>query len=167
MQYAATGMFPTPSFNPPPTPKPIRLTQLFTTLNSFGALNIHILTTTLPSLLILLWTLASAILFGSASGAVIGLPPAFVAHILAPRPAQQAKLSQWTGMVYSYAAVPSLAGPVVVGHLITRYRSHVPVQVWSGVCLMASAGCMVVALGRGEGLEGEAFAGEGREEGDR
>jgi len=69
-------------------------------------------------------------------------------------------------MVYSCAVVLSLAGPVVVGHLITHYRSHVPVQVWSGVCLMASAGCMVVALGyldagEGEGLRGRFSWGKG------
>ena len=88
------------------------------------------LTITLSSLLVLLlWTLALAALFGSASGAVIGLPPASVAHILGPRPAQQAKPSQWTGTVHSCAAVPSLAGPAVVGHLIMRYQSYVPVQV--------------------------------------
>lgn len=74
-------------------------------------------------------------------------------------------------MVYSCAAVSGLAGPVVVGHLITRYQSHVPVQVCSGVCLMASAGCMVVVLGYLGAGEGKGLRGRfswGREgEGDR
>lgn len=77
-----------PPLTPHQHPSLFALTQLFTIPNSFGALNIHILITTLSSLPIpLLCTLAFAV-FGSAFGAVIGLSPASVAHILGPRPAQ-------------------------------------------------------------------------------
>ncbi|OCL14077.1 hypothetical protein AOQ84DRAFT_359223, partial [Glonium stellatum] len=121
----------------------------------FGALSIHTLTTTISALLILLlWTnahtpataLAFVALFGAASGAVIGAPPASVAHILGPTSARQARLGQWTGMLFSVSAVPSLAGPVVVGHMVTRWKTYIPVQVWSGVFLGVSAACMAVAL---------------------
>ncbi|KAF2196183.1 MFS general substrate transporter [Delitschia confertaspora ATCC 74209] len=126
-----------------------------------GPLNMHILAQIISSLLVLiLWTLvsstASAIafcaLFGMFSGAVIGLPPASVANILActyrspgDKHIAHAKLGQWTGMMYSAAAIPSLVGPVVAGHLVTQYRNYVTVMGWSGTCLVISAVCMGVS----------------------
>ena len=98
----------------------------------FGAMNVHCFVTTIASLLVLiLWTLADTVksaiafvvVFGIFSGAVIGLPPASVAHILGPDPAAQAKLGQWTGMMYSCAAVFALTGPVIAGHLITEFKN--------------------------------------------
>jgi len=121
----------------------------------FGALNVHAAVTLIASLLILiLWTLvenvagaiAFVVCFGIFSGAVIGLPPASVAYILGPDPAAQAKLGQWTGMMYSTSAVFALTGPVIAGHLISRYDDYLTVQCWSGGCLLLSTCCMGVAI---------------------
>lgn len=119
-----------------------------------GALRVHAATTFVASLLVLvLWVVADtvapaiafAVLFGVFSGAVIGLPPASVAYILGPD--GQDKLGQWTGMMYSCAAVFSLAGPVIAGHLITEFHNNfLTVQLWSGICLLMSAGCMAGAI---------------------
>ncbi|KAF2470473.1 MFS general substrate transporter [Lindgomyces ingoldianus] len=126
-----------------------------------GPLNMHIGAQLLSSILVLaLWTLADStgvaivfcVLFGITSGAVIGLPPASVANILSctyRSPSENvvghSKLGQWTGMMYSAAAIPSLVGPVVVGHLVTEYSTYITVQCWSGACLFISALCMLTA----------------------
>ena len=122
----------------------------------FGALNVHALVTFVAALLILLlWTMTKTVsaaitfivLFGIFSGAVIGLPPASVAYILGPDPAAQAKLGQWTGMMYSSSALFALTGPVIAGHLISHYGgNYLTVQCWSGVCLFLSAVCMAMAI---------------------
>ncbi|KAF2085415.1 MFS general substrate transporter [Saccharata proteae CBS 121410] len=130
----------------------------------FGALQIHTIVTSVSSLLLLiLWTLtpnlasciAFVVLFGIFSGSVIGLPPASMAYILGPEPSRQAKLGQWTGMMYFFAGVPSMAGPLVAGHLITEYKTYLTVQLWSGACLVCSATCMGCAwwCKRAENLE--------------
>jgi MFS family permease len=126
-----------------------------------GQLNMHITAQIISSLLVLvLWSLAKStaaaiafcVLFGMTSGTVIGLPPASMANILAgsyntpeTQHVRHAKLGQWTGMMYSFAAVPSLAGPVIAGHLVTQYETYITVQMWAGANLMMSAGCMLVA----------------------
>lgn len=121
----------------------------------FGALNVHFVVTLIASLLtLILWSLTSTlqmtwafvIVFGAFSGAVIGLPPASVAYILGPDPEQQAKLGQWTGMMYTAAGIPSLIGPVIAGHLITEYGSFLTVQLWSGACIFLSAVCMACSI---------------------
>lgn len=121
----------------------------------FGALNVHMSVTIVSSLLcLILWTLANslasavvfAILFGAFSGSVIGLPPASMAAILGPEPQQQAKLGQWTGMMYTAAAPFALVGPVIAGHLVTEYQTYLGVQIWSGLCLLLSAFCMAMAI---------------------
>lgn len=122
----------------------------------FGAMNVHCFVTLVASLLVLiLWTLADTVaaaigfvvVFGIFSGAVIGLPPASVAHILGPDPAAQAKLGQWTGMMYSSAAVFALTGPVIAGHLITEFANDFrTVQLWSGACMFLSATCMGMSI---------------------
>lgn len=122
----------------------------------FGAMNVHCFVTTVASLLVLiLWTLADTVkaaigfvvVFGVFSGAVIGLPPASVAHILGPDPTAQAKLGQWTGMMYSCAAVFALTGPVIAGHLITEFANDFrTVQLWSGACMFISACCMGMSI---------------------
>lgn len=122
----------------------------------FGALNVHAVVTFVASLLVLLlWTMADTVpaaiafvvLFGVFSGAVIGLPPASVAYILGPHPSAQAKLGQWTGMMYSCSAVFALVGPVIAGHLISDFgKRYITVQCWSGVCLLLSTVCMCVAI---------------------
>jgi len=122
----------------------------------FGALNVHSVVTLVASLLVLLlWTMAKTVpaaiafvvLFGVFSGAVIGLPPASVAYILGGDPAAQAKLGQWTGMMYSASAVFALTGPVIAGHLITTYNNNfLTVQCWSGACMLLSACCMAMAI---------------------
>lgn len=48
-------------------------------------------------------------------------------------------------MMYSFAAIPSLVGPIVAGHLVTEYSTYITVQMWSGANLMVSAACMLVA----------------------
>lgn len=122
----------------------------------FGALNVHAAVTFLSSLLVLcLWTLAETVpaaiafvvTFGVFSGAVIGLPPASMAYLLGPDPAAQAKLGQWTGMMYSAAGIFALTGPVIAGHLISTYgNNYLTVQCWSGACMVLSAACMGVAI---------------------
>lgn len=122
----------------------------------FGAMNVHCVVTLIASLLtLILWTLADTVkaaiafvvLFGVFSGAVIGLPPASVAHILGPDPAAQAKLGQWTGMMYSCAAIFALTGPVIAGHLITEFKNDFrTVQLWSGACMFVSALCMAMSI---------------------
>lgn len=126
-----------------------------------GALNMHIGSQIISSLLVLiLWVLAGSttaaiafcVLFGMTSGAVIGLPPASMGNILnctyntpETKAIGHSKLGQWTGMMYSVAAVPALAGPVIAGHLVTVYSNYITVQAWSGANLMVSAACMLVA----------------------
>ncbi|KAF2717846.1 MFS general substrate transporter [Polychaeton citri CBS 116435] len=122
----------------------------------FGALNVHCIVTFIAAILVLVgWTLSKTVaaaivfvvLFGIFSGAVIGLPPASVAYILGPRPEAQAKLGQWTGMMYSSAAVFALTGPVIAGHLITEYgENYLTVQCWSGANLFMAAVCMGIAI---------------------
>ena len=121
----------------------------------FGALNVHMTVTLVSSLLcLILWTLARslapalvfAIVFGMFSGSVIGLPPASMAAILGPEPHRQARLGQWTGMMYTAAAPFALIGPVISGHLITAYETFLTVQIWSGLCLFLSAVCMAMAI---------------------
>ena len=122
----------------------------------FGALNVHAVVTFAASLLVLLlWTMAKTVpaaiafvvVFGIFSGAVIGLPPASVAYILGPDPVAQSKLGQWTGQMYSTAAPFALTGPVIAGHLISRYGgNYLTVQCWSGLCLFLSASCMTMAI---------------------
>src|SRR5689334_25113623 len=103
--------------------------------DKFGALNMHIGSQLISSFLTyLLWTLAGSttdaiafcVVFGVFSGMVIGLPPASVGNILNctyrepdNRCKAKQKLGHWTGMMYTFAAIPALAGPVIAGHLIT------------------------------------------------
>ena len=139
----------------------------------FGALNIHACATGIGACLILiLWTQATSlapalsfvIIFGAVSGAVIGLPPASIAAILGRTDAsRQAKLGQWTGMMYSVAAVPALVGPVIAGALLQRTDSYLSIQVWSGSCLALAALCMVMArmyASNGRGLRAMRDMGE-------
>ena len=122
----------------------------------FGALNVHAVVTFAASMLVLLlWTMAKTVpaaiafvvLFVIFSGAVIGLPPASVAYVLGPNSKAQSKLGQWTGMMYSSAALFALTGPVIAGHLISYYgQNYLTVQCWSGVCLFLSSCCMAMAI---------------------
>lgn len=129
--------------------------------DQIGALNMHIGTQIVCSLLVfILWTLAGStaaaiafcVFFGAFSGSVIGLPPASIANILRctyTEPSNvhlsHSKLGQWTGMMYSVAAIPALIGPLIAGHLVTQYSTYLTVQLWSGVSLFISALCMIVA----------------------
>ncbi|KAF1946690.1 MFS general substrate transporter [Clathrospora elynae] len=126
-----------------------------------GALNMHIGAQFIASLLtLILWTLAGSetdaiafcVVFGVFSGMVIGLPPASIGHILncsytSPETVQFAKkkLGHWTGMMYTVAAIPALTGPVIAGHLITKYKTYITVQMWSGTTLMLSCICMIMS----------------------
>lgn len=148
----------------------------------WGALNIHMASTAVGSLLVLiLWTqaftlgpaLAFVIIFGAVSGAIIGLPPASIAYILHHAPPgtlertttedtatstmlSSSKLGQWTGMMYTAAAIPALIGPVIAGHLVQEYyKNYLTIQLWSGFCLLLSATCMGIGrlyVGRGRGM---------------
>ncbi|OJD29917.1 mfs general substrate transporter [Diplodia corticola] len=120
----------------------------------FGAVRVHTIATGVSSLLLLLlWTLAPnfdvamvfVAFFGVFSGSVIGLPPASMANLLGKDPRRQAKLGQWTGMMYTFAGIPALVGPIIAGHLISEYKTYITVQLWSGACLMVSAVCMGIA----------------------
>lgn len=126
-----------------------------------GALNMHIGSQFISSLLtLILWTLAGSekdaitfcVVFGVFSGMVIGLPPASVGNILNcsyttadSRHLAKKKLGHWTGMMYTFAAIPALTGPVISGHLITQFNTYITVQMWSGTNLMLSFACMLVA----------------------
>lgn len=154
----------------PGEPAKIRTTYLLAIMNAsstvgrlsssylcdkFGALNVHAAVTTVCALLtLILWPLtkhlataiAFVLIFGIFSGSVIGLPPACVAAILGPDPKEQGKLGQWTGMMYSTAACFALTGPVIAGHLVSQYDTYLTVQLWSGVNLLLSASCMIMAM---------------------
>lgn len=126
-----------------------------------GALNMHIVAQVVSSLLVMiLWALAGSttaaiafcVFFGMFSGAVIGLPPASMANILRctyNTPSNNAlahgKLGHWVGMMYSFAAIPALTGPVIAGHLVTQYSTYITVHMWAGANLMLSALCMLMA----------------------
>lgn len=120
----------------------------------FGALNINIVIGSITALLLLaMWPLthtlqagiAFAVLFGTASGAVIALPPAAIAYILGPAPEAQANLGQWTGMTFSASAIFALTGPMIAGQLVSRFSSFLTVQLWSGFCFAAATLCMVMS----------------------
>jgi MCP family monocarboxylic acid transporter-like MFS transporter 10 len=112
-----------------------------------GALNMHSAAQITCSLLVLiLWPLAGSesaaiafcVVFGLFSGTVIGCPPASISNILnctytSPETAHLAKkkLGHWTGMMYSFAAIPALTGPVIAGHLVTTYNTYLTLQMVS------------------------------------
>ncbi|KAF2130138.1 MFS general substrate transporter [Dothidotthia symphoricarpi CBS 119687] len=126
-----------------------------------GPMNMHIGAQFGASLLtLILWTLAGSetdaiafcVVFGIFSGMVIGLPPASIANILSrtyttPETAHYAKskLGHWTGMMYSFAAIPALVGPVIAGFLVSKYETYITVQMWSGTSLVLSLACMLVS----------------------
>ncbi|KAL5113928.1 hypothetical protein ACEQ8H_008177 [Pleosporales sp. CAS-2024a] len=126
-----------------------------------GALNMHSAAQITCSILVLLmWPLARSenaaigfcAVFGLFSGTVIGCPPASIANILnctyttsETLHLAKKKLGHWTGMMYSFAAIPALTGPVIAGHLITTYNSYLTLQMWSGCCLFISFVCMLLA----------------------
>jgi MCP family monocarboxylic acid transporter-like MFS transporter 10 len=129
--------------------------------DKMGALNMHAAAQIICSLLVLImWPLtgsegaaiAFCVVFGLFSGTVIGCPPASIANILnctyttsETLHLAKKKLGHWTGMMYSFAAIPALTGPVIAGHLITTYHTYITLQMWSGFCLFLSFVCMVVA----------------------
>ncbi|KAF4551549.1 Hypothetical protein D9617_13g100500 [Elsinoe fawcettii] len=125
----------------------------------FGALRVHsIVTLVAGTLCFTLWMLARTlphaiafvVLFGAFSGSVIGLPPASMAAILGREPAAQAKLGQWTGMMYTAAAPFALTGPVIEGVFIGRFGfGSGAIQAWSGACLVGSGGLMWAAMRAG------------------
>lgn len=138
-----------------------------------GPLNMHIASQFVCSLLtLILWSLAGSetdaiafcVVFGVFSGMVIGLPPASVANILSctytgPDTAlAKKKLGHWVGMMYSFAAIPALLGPIIAGHLVTVYSDYITVQMWSGANLFLSFICMVIARWYLPCFDGESFA---------
>ncbi len=111
-------------------------------------------------LVLVLWSLANSqvaaiafcVVFGLFSGTVIGCPPASISHILnctytkpELRHLAKKKLGHWTGMMYSFAAIPALTGPVIAGYLISKYNTYLTVQMWSGTNLFISFICMCIA----------------------
>jgi MCP family monocarboxylic acid transporter-like MFS transporter 10 len=129
--------------------------------DKLGALNMHSAAQITCTLLVLiLWPLAGSesaaiafcVVFGLFSGTVIGCPPASISNILNCTYTSsetihlaKKKLGHWTGMMYSFAAIPALTGPVIAGHLITTYNNYLTLQMWSGFCLFLSFVCMVAA----------------------
>ncbi|EPS39645.1 hypothetical protein H072_6574 [Dactylellina haptotyla CBS 200.50] len=121
----------------------------------FGALNVHAIVTLVASFLCLfLWTFAKSlpaalgfvVVFGAFSGSVIGLPPASMAAILGPDPTQQAKLGQWTGMMYTISSFFAFTGPIIAAHLFTKFDNYLTIQIWSGLSLFFSALCMGMTI---------------------
>lgn len=120
-----------------------------------GALRTHAVVTFTASLLLLaMWStvtniaggLAFVVIYGIISGADIALPPSSMADILGEDPEEKAKLGQWTGLMYGCAAPFSLAGPVIGGLLIgVNGLGYLPLQLWCGFALLASAGAMAWA----------------------
>lgn len=47
--------------------------------------------------------------------------------------------------MYTFAAIPSFVGPIIAGHLVSKYETYLAVQMWSGVNLAIAAICMFVA----------------------
>jgi MFS transporter, MCT family, solute carrier family 16 (monocarboxylic acid transporters), member 10 len=101
------------------------------------------------------WTLAKdvgsamgfVVIFGAVSGAVIGLPPSTVANIIHRSPGvDHSRLGQWTGMMYTMAAPFALTGPVIAGYLITKYKTYLTVQMWSGTCLFLASLCLLASI---------------------
>lgn len=129
--------------------------------DKIGALNMHIGSQFIASMLtFVLWSLAGSetdaiafcVVFGVFSGMVIGLPPASIGNILncsytEPGTTHFAKkkLGHWTGMMYTFAGIPALTGPLIAGHLITKYNTYITVQMWSGTTLMLSCFCMIMS----------------------
>ena len=72
---------------------------------------------------------------------MVALPAACVAEILAEK---QERLGQWTGMSFTLSAPWSLAGPAVVGALVSQFGILVP-GLWGGTSLLLAALCMAVA----------------------
>lgn len=88
-----------------------------------------------------------AVLFGAFSGAVIGLPPASIMFILHHdnKGADKLRVGQWTGMMYTFAAVFALIGPIISGAIIQTTGKYLGSQLWSGICLLLSSLCMGMA----------------------
>jgi len=119
----------------------------------YGAVPVHTVVTSICGILLcVMWvltttfsvTVAFVVVFGAFAGSLIGLPPASVASILGHGKEKQAKLGQWVGLMYACAAVPELIGPVIGGHLITRY-GYLSLQLFCGVSFLAGTGCMLLA----------------------
>ncbi|QDS71550.1 hypothetical protein FKW77_005522 [Venturia effusa] len=123
--------------------------------DKYGALAVHFVVMLVSSILVFVWwTLANSVgaafgfvvVFGAVSGAVIGLPPATVANIISRSPGvDHSRLGQWTGMMYTIASPFALTGPVIAGHLITKYDNYLTVQMWSATCLFMAALCLLAA----------------------
>jgi MCP family monocarboxylic acid transporter-like MFS transporter 10 len=129
--------------------------------DKMGALNMHATSQLTCSLLVLImWPLvgsessaiAFCVVFGLFSGTVIGCPPASIANILNCTYSTsetihlaKKKLGHWTGMMYSFAAIPALTGPVIAGHLISKYNTYITLQMFSGFNLFLSLICMLLS----------------------
>ena len=131
-----------------------------------GALYVHSATTMTTSLLVFVFwpTLASvaaaiafAVIFGAFSGAVIGMPAASMACAIGKgNKVGQRKLGQWIGMMYCFAALPSLVGPLVAGALTASFLSSsgfLAMQMWCGTCLALASCCYFMAKPHGSRLQ--------------
>ena len=125
--------------------------------DKFGALHVHFVVMLVASLLLLaMWTtvnnvagaFAFVVLFGAFSGAVIGMPPATIAHIIHHAPdTDHSRMGHWTGMMYTIAAPFALTGPVIAGYLIDATGfEFLTVQLWSGFCLFLSSMCIAAGM---------------------
>ena len=72
---------------------------------------------------------------------MVGLPAACVSEILAEK---QEQLGQWTGMSFTLSAAWSLAGPAIVGALVSQF-GILPPGLWGGSSLLLAALCMAAA----------------------
>ena len=72
---------------------------------------------------------------------MVALPAACVSEILLGKPE---RLGQWTGMAFTLSAPWSLAGPAVVGALVSQFGILAP-GLWGGSSLLLASLCMAVA----------------------
>ena len=161
----ATGVGYKGTFRPDPNVPSLRTYYILCVLNgsstigrltasllsdALGALQVHAAVSALAGLLCLaLWTqaesfgpaIAFVVLFGAVSGAVIGLPPADVNRVLGEE--RQGRLGTWLGMVYFFAAVPQITGPVICGVLVEH--GYIAMESFIGAGLMIAAAFFVLA----------------------
>ncbi|KAI9875944.1 MAG: hypothetical protein M1830_007706 [Pleopsidium flavum] len=136
-----------------------------TVAHRFGALNVYVITAFATSTFcFLFWPLAAntaaaiafCALFGVFGGAVVALPAACVAEIL-PQ-GEHRRLGQWTGMAFTLSAPWSLAGPAIVGALVSQFGILAP-GLWGGSSMLLAALCMAYAryhAGRERQMEDDA-----------
>ena len=86
--------------------------------------------------------IAFSVLYGTSSGAIIGLPAMAIAYIVPPT--HSTSLGGWTGLMYLISAPGSLVGPMV-GGAIYRKCGVEAVGWWTGGCFVGAVVAMSMA----------------------